>query len=83
MLLAADRLLQGDPVSSIAPDLGYSSESAFSTAFKRVMRCSPRMFGAGAQPARRSARHDIAETWPEERAVLPDRSGVPQHASGL
>jgi AraC-like DNA-binding protein len=45
MLLAADRLSRGDPVASIAPDLGYASESAFSTAFKRVMRSSPRSFG--------------------------------------
>lgn len=46
MLLAADRLRQnGEPVSSIALSLGYESESAFSTAFKRVMGCSPRQYG--------------------------------------
>jgi AraC-like DNA-binding protein len=38
MLLAGDRLASGsDPISVIAPQLGYESESAFSTAFKRVM----------------------------------------------
>ncbi len=45
MLLAADRLTSGsDPISVIAPSLGYESESAFSTAFKRVMGCSPREY---------------------------------------
>ena len=45
MLLAGDRLEQsGDPVSLIAPSLGYESESAFSAAFKRVMGCSPRQY---------------------------------------
>ncbi|MGO9135678.1 MAG: AraC family transcriptional regulator [Methylovirgula sp.] len=46
MLLAGDRLMHSrDPVSSIALSLGYESESAFSTAFKRVMGCSPRQYG--------------------------------------
>jgi AraC-like DNA-binding protein len=45
MLLAGDRLVStGDPISVIAPSLGYESESAFSTAFKRVMGCSPRQY---------------------------------------
>ena len=45
MLLAGDRLRNsGDPVSVIALSLGYESESAFSTAFKRVMGCSPRQY---------------------------------------
>lgn len=45
MLLAGDRLAHsGDSISIIAPSLGYESESAFSTAFKRVMRCSPRQY---------------------------------------
>ena len=48
MLLAGDRLANsGDPVSVIALSLGYESESAFSTAFKRVMGCSPRQYGRG------------------------------------
>jgi AraC-like DNA-binding protein len=43
MLLAGDKLLNTSaPISVIAPSLGYESESAFSTAFKRVMGCSPR-----------------------------------------
>jgi len=43
MLLAGDRLANSsDSISAIALSLGYESESAFSTAFKRVMGCSPR-----------------------------------------
>jgi AraC-like DNA-binding protein len=46
MLLAGDRLAHGgEPVSVIALSLGYESESAFSTAFKRVMGRSPRQYG--------------------------------------
>ncbi len=46
MLLAGDRLANtGEPVSVIARSLGYESESAFSTAFKRVMGRSPRQYG--------------------------------------
>jgi AraC-like DNA-binding protein len=48
MLLAGDRLTNsGDPISVIALSLGYESESAFSTAFKRVMGCSPRHYSRG------------------------------------
>ena len=48
MLLAGDRLTNsGDPISVISMSLGYESESAFSTAFKRVMGCSPRQYGRG------------------------------------
>lgn len=52
MLLAADRLAHSaDPVSAVALALGYDSESAFSTAFKRVMGCSPRRYGRVGAPA--------------------------------
>ncbi len=45
MLLAADRLRTGSQsVSSIAFSLGYESESSFSTAFKRIMACSPTQY---------------------------------------
>ena len=48
MLLAGDKLVNSsDPVSVIALSLGYESESAFSTAFKRVMGCSPRQYSRG------------------------------------
>lgn len=45
MLLAGDRLKHsGDSIAAIARTLGYDSESAFGTAFKRVMGCSPRRY---------------------------------------
>ncbi|NVZ21552.1 AraC family transcriptional regulator [Pseudomonas costantinii] len=45
MLLASDRLKHSDDsVSTLAFSLGYESESAFSTAFKRVMLQSPRHY---------------------------------------
>lgn len=45
MLVASDRLTHSsDSLSDIALSLGYESESAFSTAFKRVMGCSPRRY---------------------------------------
>jgi len=48
MLLAGDRLENsGDSISAIALSLGYESESAFSTAFKRVMGSSPRQYSRG------------------------------------
>jgi AraC-like DNA-binding protein len=52
MMLAGDRLMHSsDPVSVIALSLGYESESAFSTAFKRVMGCSPRQYSRREPPA--------------------------------
>lgn len=42
MLLAGRSLLRGEPISVVACALGYESESAFSTAFKRVMGATPR-----------------------------------------
>ncbi len=51
MLLAGDRLLNSrDPISSMALSLGYESESAFSTAFRRVMGCSPRQYTRRLEP---------------------------------
>lgn len=45
MLLAGARLETAkEPISVLAPSLGYESEAAFSTAFKRVMGCSPRRY---------------------------------------
>lgn len=45
MLLASDRLARtGESLASIALSLGYESESAFGTAFKRVMGSSPRQY---------------------------------------
>lgn len=48
MMLAADRLTHSrDPVAGIGRSLGYESEKSFSTAFKRIMNCSPRQYGRG------------------------------------
>ncbi|AIY40530.1 transcriptional regulator [Collimonas arenae] len=59
MLLAGDRLANThDPVSAIAMSLGYESESAFSTAFKRVMGCSPRQYSRDQNFASPSHSHD-------------------------
>ena len=41
MLLAADRLSTSrSPIATVAYAVGYESESAFSAAFKRVMKMS-------------------------------------------
>jgi AraC-like DNA-binding protein len=61
MMVAGDRLSNtSDSVSAIARALGYESESAFSTAFKRVMGCSPRQHNRrpAAAPARSRAKTD-------------------------
>jgi len=42
MLLAGRGLSRGEPVGAIARSLGYESESAFRTAYKRVMGSTPR-----------------------------------------
>lgn len=48
MMLAGDRLIHtSDQLAQTALSLGYESESAFSTAFKRVMGCSPRRYARG------------------------------------
>ncbi|AKT43067.1 AraC family transcriptional regulator [Chondromyces crocatus] len=51
MLVAGDRLRNSDEtIAVIATSLGYDSESAFSTAFKRVMACSPRQYQRAPHP---------------------------------
>lgn len=42
MLLAGRCLMRGESIGAIARSLGYESESAFSTAFNRVMGSTPR-----------------------------------------
>jgi AraC-like DNA-binding protein len=42
MLLAGRSLSRGEPVGAVARALGYESESAFRTAYKRVMGRTPR-----------------------------------------
>jgi AraC-like DNA-binding protein len=46
MMQAADRLISTrQSLAEIGSTLGYESEKSFSTAFKRVMKCSPREYG--------------------------------------
>lgn len=75
MVLAGERLERSrDSIASVAADLGYESESAFSTAFKRVMGSSPRKFG-------RNARLVSAPTPPRSPWASPqvaDRDGAPR-----
>jgi AraC-like DNA-binding protein len=57
MLVAGERLVHSrERTAVIASSLGYEPESAFSTAFRRVMGCSPRQYGrthgTSAEPAR-------------------------------
>ena len=67
MLLAGDRLTHsGDPLSSIAFSLGYESESAFSTAFKRIMGCSPRQYCRREKSAASPAAGEPAQDHPYE-----------------
>ena len=64
MFLAGDRLANGtEPVAVIALSLGYDSESAFSTAFKRVMGCAPRRY-AHAGSSLRTERNARNGKWP-------------------
>jgi len=42
MLLAGRSLSRGAAVGAVARSLGYESESAFSTAYKRVIGSTPR-----------------------------------------
>lgn len=52
MLLAGDKLTNSHTsVSTVALELGYESESAFSKAFRRVMGCSPRQYSRGRNDA--------------------------------
>ncbi|MCW6512015.1 AraC family transcriptional regulator [Lichenifustis flavocetrariae] len=45
MMLARDRLMAGrEPLGTIATALGYVSETAFNTAFRRKTGCSPRRY---------------------------------------
>lgn len=50
MMLAKDRLTNGrETLATIANGLGYESENAFNTAFRRLVGCSPRRY-AGTKP---------------------------------
>ncbi|XXU97581.1 helix-turn-helix transcriptional regulator [Sorangium sp. So ce1153] len=70
MMLAGEKLIRGrDTLARIAGSLGYDSEHAFNTAFKRVMGVSPRRYArAGSEET--SGRRDAPGSAPED---LPER----------
>ena len=77
MRLAADRLAQtGDSLAVIAQALGYDSESAFSTAFKRVVGCSPRHYHRDHRAALPAPHLPAAPASPPLFAELPDQAGA-------
>ncbi len=44
LLSALPRLTEGEPVTSVALDLGYNSVPAFTTMFKRMLGAPPRHY---------------------------------------
>jgi len=56
MQLAARRLLDGEPVATVAGAVGYDSEAAFSRAFKKLVGASPATWRRDAQHVSRAAR---------------------------
>lgn len=53
LFAALPRLAEGEPITSVALDLGYESVPAFTTMFRRMLGASPRNYlrGAGGLPA--------------------------------
>jgi AraC-like DNA-binding protein len=69
MLLAGDKLTNSHTsISTIALELGYESESAFSKAFRRVMGCSPRQYSRGQTSSPSTPAKPVL---PKYGAVLP------------
>lgn len=68
MLMATDRLRHsGESITSIAFALGYESESAFCTAFKRTMSCSPTQYRRRSCASPEDA-DPMIQTWGSETA---------------
>jgi AraC-like DNA-binding protein len=47
LLVALPRLAAGEPVTTIALDLGYDSPAAFATMFKRILGLPPSQYKSG------------------------------------
>lgn len=63
MLMATDRLRRSDEsITSISFALGYESESAFCTAFKRAMSCSPTQYRRRSSASSEEANEEVP-TW--------------------
>jgi AraC-like DNA-binding protein len=61
MYLARDALRKGDAsVATLAANLGYSSESAFGNAFKRIMGRAPKRYWAACPPSLSDERPEAA-----------------------
>jgi AraC-like DNA-binding protein len=56
LLAALTRLGGGDPITQVAVDLGYSSASAFTAAFRRVLGAAPSRYLAADE---RLPRHTV------------------------
>ncbi len=86
MMLAGDRFENTKAsVSAVALSLGYESESAFSTAFKRVMGCTPRQYRRGSPPASPSTNGrdtDQANVQKPAPLHLPEAESAPVHKNG-
>ncbi|GGG95634.1 AraC family transcriptional regulator [Silvibacterium dinghuense] len=75
MLLAADRLrTTTDSIAAIAFGLGYESESAFSTAFRRIMGSSPRRYARDGLISDEAQIHEAARKSIED---LPSHEPIP------
>ncbi|MDY0306218.1 MAG: helix-turn-helix transcriptional regulator [Desulfovibrio aminophilus] len=55
LLAALRKLAAGEPVSSVAPDLGYESQSAFIAMFRRALGTTPGRYFSETEAARASA----------------------------
>ena len=78
MLHAGDRLANSsDSIAVIARSLGYESESAFSTAFKRTMGSSPRQFNHSLKPFASAERSNGSRASdPEEIFAFQEECGM-------
>lgn len=71
MALAGERLASGaGSLAQVARALGYASENAFNTAFKRVMGCPPRRYARAGVPSPDSERGP-------DRGAQPSDAGRP------
>lgn len=74
MLIAAEQLRSSrQTIATIAFSLGYESESAFSSAFKRVMDCAPKHF------QKRSATPPGRSPFPRSEASQVNSGAEPRH----
>jgi AraC-like DNA-binding protein len=69
MQVAASSLARGDKVGSVAFEVGYESEAAFSRAFKRLVGHSPSAWRGGQHPPVARARSDAQPSRNRSRRV--------------